>query len=825
MREWQLKPGDPQAPRIAADARAGRTDYHDDQVWGLRLGGPAEPALSLETRYGGRVGLARIVPVWGIGGRKVYEAQGYHAPPVLTAFAPDLLRVHARLTLTLALTAEFWAMESQAVGGRFTVRNSGDRPQALRLDLTAQVAREDKTLPMLFLTLESGLVALQMGRLPYLQPVLLLEDARETGATAQLSRAQTVPPGEAVTFRWVLAARPLRDESLALAHRWLAVEDWDAHLAAVHARAEAAPQVETGHADWDLALAWSQQLALRGFLAASGSLPHPSFVSTRRPDQGYALSGAHSGGFTSSWGGQSVPDALTIAGTVALAAPELAQGMVRNFLAVQRDDGWIDARPGLDGQRANVLAPPLLATLAQAVYEFTCDQAFLAECLDGLLAFFARWFAPDADADGDGVPEWQHPGQGAFVEGPALARGSRWAQGVDLFTVEAPDLLAYLIREARALLDIGALLDRPDVAEAITPRLDALVAALEEFWDEAREVYTYRDRDAHTCPFGETIFSGHGESVLAERTEPGQPGRLILRATGGLDRKPALSCSVEGEDAAGNPAREEVPGEAFDWYRGAGTATTRTVWRAVTGLRFAGLSRVFKVEARTADLSAHDIALLMPLWSGALDEARTACLVTHLTDPAAYWRPFGAPGCPANAPQRDPALHAGCAGVWPGWNARLGLALIESGFMQESVELFQRVLAAQTRSLAEAGAFRALYHAESGDGLGDSDVLTGAVSWEWFARLFGAFALDARRAVILSPCAFSGETMTWTQHGVRIARSDDGTAIAFPSGQTVTLPADAAAQIVRDPASEVSIAPSPLSPRDDLPTADQTAVQ
>jgi len=824
MRAWQLKPGDPMAPRIAADARAGRTDYHDDQVWGLRLGSPTEPALSLETRYGGRVGLARIVPVWGVGGRKVYETQAYHAPPVLTAFAPDLLRVRAGLTPTLALAAEFWTMESQAVGGRFTVRNSGDRPQPLRLDLTAQVARQDRALPMLFLTLEDGTVALQMGRLPHLQPVLLLEGARETGATAQLSRAQTVPSDEAVTFRWVLAARPLRDESLALAHRWLAIEDWDAHLAAVAARAEAAPQVETGHLDWDLALAWSQQLVLRSFLAATGSLPHPSFVGTRKPNQGYALGGAHSGGFASPWGGQTVPDALTIAGTVTLAAPELAQGMVRNFLAVQRDDGWIDARPGLDGQRANVLAPPLLATLAHTIYQFTHDQAFLAECLDGLLAFFTRWFAPDADADGDGVPEWQHPGQGAFVEGPALARGTRWAQGIDLTTVEAPDLLAYLIREARALLDIGALLDRPDVAETIIPRLDALIAALEEFWDEARGVYTYRDRDAHACPSGETIFSGHGESVLAERVTLGQPGRLILRVSGGLDRKPALSCAVDGEDAAGRPVYEEVPGETFDWYRGVGTATTRTVWRAVTGLRFAGLSRVFKVEARTVDLSAHDIALLMPLWSGMLDEARAARLVAHLTDPAAYWRPSGAPGCSADAPHYDPTLHNGCGGVWPDWNARLGLALIERGFPAESAELFRRVLAAQTRSLAAEQTFRALYNAETGAGLGDSDVITGAVSWEWFARLFGAFALDAWRAAITGPCAFPGETITWTQHGVRITRSDSNTEIAFPSGRTVALPADAAAQIVRDPASGAA-APPPLPSDDDLPPPDQTAVQ
>ncbi len=800
MREWHLTPGDPMAPRIAADARAGRTNYHDDQVWQLQLGGPQEPALSLETRYGGRVGLARLVPVWRVEGRQFYETQAYHAPPALTAFAPDYLRVRAGLTPTLALTAEFWVMESRAVGGRFAVHNTGPQPLTVRLDLTAQVAREEKSLPMLYLTLETGVVALQLGRLPHLQPILLLEEARETGASAQLSRMQTVAPGESVAFRWVLASLPDRNDSLALAHRWLHVEPWDGHLAAIAARAQAAPQVETGHADWDLALAWSQQLVLRSFFAATGHLPHPSFVLTRKPGQGYAATGVHSGGFGYTWGGQTIPDALAIVGTVALAAPELAKGLVYNFLAVQRDDGWIDARPGLDGQRAQVIAPPLLATLAYAVYHFTQDKAFLAGCLDGLTRFFERWFAPDLDADGDGVPEWQHPDQGAFAAGPALARGARWAQGVDIQTLEAPDLLTYLIREARALLGICKLLEREDVARAIKSRYEALVATLETFWDEARGCYTYRDRDAHTCPTGEAVFTGHGEAALSERVTLAQPSRLIVRASGGLSRKPALSCTIEGEDLAGQPAREELPAAAFDWYRGAGMATTRTVWRAVTALRFNGLSRVFKVEARAVDLTPHDVALFMPLWSGALDEARVARLIAHLTEPDAYWRPYGVPGCPANGPHYATDLLQGCGGVWPAWNARIGWALIERGYRQESAELFRRVLTAQSRSLAGEQTFRALYNAETGEGLGDSDIVTGAVSWGWFARLFGAFALDAQRVAITEPFAFDGETMTWTQHGVRITRSAARTEIAFPSGETVTLPPDAGAQIVRDPA-------------------------
>ena len=822
MREWHLTAGNPMAPRIAADARTGRTNYHDDQVWQLRLGGAQEPALSLETRFGGRVGLARLVPVWRVERRQFYETQAYHTPPALTAFAPDYLRVQAGLTPTLGLVAEFWTMESQAVGGRFTLHNTGAQPQTPRLDLTAQVAREGKSLSMLYLTLDNGTIALQLSRLPHLQPVLLLEGARETGASAQLSRSQTVAPGEVVTWRWVLAALPDRDGSLALAHRWLHVEPWDEHLAAIFARAEAAPQVETGHADWDQALAWSQQLVLRGFFAATGHLPHPSFVLTRKTGQGYVAGGVHSGGFGYSWGGQTVPDALAVAGTVALAAPELAQGLVRNFLAVQRDDGWIDARPGLDGQRAQVLAPPLLATLTYTVYHFTQDKAFLAECLDGLTRFFERWFAPDLDADGDGVPEWQHPDQGAFFNGPVLARGTRWAQGVDVQALEAPDLVAYLVREARALLGICEVLGRDDVARAIKPRFEALMTALEEFWDESRGCYTYRDRDAHTCPAGEVVFAGHGETVLGERVTLAQPGRLILRVSGGLSRKPALLCLVEGEDLAGQVTREELPAAAFDWYRGTGLATTRTVWQAVTALRFSGLSRVFKVEARTVDLTPHDLALFMPLWCGALDDARVTRLIAHLTAPDAYWRPYGVPGCPADSPHYATDLLQGCGGVWPAWNMRVGLALLECGYRQESAELFQRVLAAQCRSLSTEQTFRALYNADTGEGLGDSDIVTGAVSWGWFARLFGAFALDGQRVVISDPYAFGEQTITWTQHGVRITRGTAGTEIVFPSGETVSLPPDVAAQIVRDPARQ-----RPPSPASDglLPPLGQSGVE
>ena len=160
MRDWNLTAHDPMAPYIAADARSGRTQYADDQVWRLRLGQPDEPALALETRYGGRVGLARLIPLWAVERRQVYETQGHHAPPVLTRFAPDYLRLRADLTIALKVTYEFWTMESQSIGGSFTVTNTSHHPQDVRCDLSVQAIRDNESLPMYFLTLEGDQVAL-----------------------------------------------------------------------------------------------------------------------------------------------------------------------------------------------------------------------------------------------------------------------------------------------------------------------------------------------------------------------------------------------------------------------------------------------------------------------------------------------------------------------------------------------------------------------------------------------------------------------------------------------------------------------------------------
>ncbi|MBN1202950.1 MAG: hypothetical protein JXJ20_13960, partial [Anaerolineae bacterium] len=207
----------------------------------------------------------------------------------------------------------------------------------------------------------------------------------------------------------------------------------------------------------------------------------------------------------------------------------------------------------------------------------------------------------------------------------------------------------------------------------------------------------------------------------------------------------------------------------------------------------------------------------IPLWSGALSDEQVERTVALLTDPDRYWRAHGVAGCPATDPDFDAAHRNGCGGAWPFWNTLIAWALMDLDRSADAADLFERLLNAQLRSLREEQTFRAFYNPDTGEGLGDSDVVSGVVSLAWFARLFGAYVLGPDRVALGGPFVFEGAGMTWTQHGVRVQRDHDGTQITFPTGHTVDLPPDAEPQVVRDPSAKAAPRQKPAAKQADEP--------
>ena len=785
MREWQLTAADPLSLRLAADVRLFQTDYVDDQIWELVMGEGQTPALVLQTRYGGRCGLARLVPMWIIDGRVIYEASAYAEQPLLRMFWPSYLRLTARPAPHLALIAEYWAMESHAIGGRFILRNDGDRPTEVGIDLFAQLMTERREGQVNILLLDDGRQALHMQDVGSLQPVILLEGALAPGGledqqSPKLTTRLTIPAGGRATVRWVHAGRSSRAESLALASHWLDREDWAAHLRRLREINAAVPTIETGDRDRDAAIAFSYKVLLGCFVGPTGHLPHPSFVFARLPWYGFSPRGDGSD-HNWLWNGQVATEAYVAVPAVAPAAPELAKGIIRNYLAVSGADGFIDWKPGLAGQRHGDLSIPLLASITWDVFKYTEDRGFLAEAFPVLERFFHRWFQPDMDRDGDGLPEWSSTIQSAFDDNPSFVLYRRWAQNADITKAESPDLAAYLIREARTLLRMADVLHERKAKPPIQERLDRLRAHLAEMWNDQTGSFHYRDRDTHITTRGGLIAEGSGDEILVPSRELDPPNRLIVRVRGGRDHRPNVHVTLEGLDADGSPLREELPPAAFYWYRGMGVTTTSHVYSRLDRATPAGLSRVYAVEVSSVDWTRQDQTLLLPLWAGLDDPARVEALINTITDPERYWRPYGIPNCSALDPAYDPTNRDGSGGVWMMWNQMLGEGLIDAGRPDLAAELLSRIMTAQIHTLRTDKALREAYNSDVLEGLGEKDYLWGVVPLHLLWRLMGFRIISPRKVWIGGKYALPWSVKV--QHlGVTIERGAKGARITFPTG-------------------------------------------
>ncbi|MEP7358174.1 MAG: hypothetical protein ABI847_13095, partial [Anaerolineales bacterium] len=458
MRDWNLTQADPYTLRLAADVRLGPTDYADDHIWQLELAGAEPAALTVRTTYGLRARDMRLFFGFAEGEQSVTDPAAFAVPPAVRAFYVNYVRVACQPFAGLDVAADFWVPDSHTLAGQLTLTNQTAQPRSVSMQLAAVLKPLDNPQPMAPAQLDIfGSAGLLEGRTGNLDILVLLEGPASIAAAPYpaLVRPVDLTPGETVVVRWVQAAlptpterppAPVRGEAPPIDHReaglehireLLLREEWEGELARIELRNAGLLDIETGDREWDAALAFAQTVALRCYVGPTAHLPHPSFVFSRHIERGYSVKGDGSD-YTWLWNGQVATEAYVNLPQVVAAAPDLAKGVLRNWLAVQAEDGFIDWKPGLAGQRERILSIPLLAAMAWRIYEHTEDAEFLAEVYPGLRRFLDVWFTSRHDRDEDGVPEWTHTIQSAFDDNPSFVRWQPWGQAADISAAEAP---------------------------------------------------------------------------------------------------------------------------------------------------------------------------------------------------------------------------------------------------------------------------------------------------------------------------------------------------------------------------------------------------
>jgi hypothetical protein len=783
MRTWNLKAGDPLSLTLAADARLIATDYCNDHIWELILTGGDPPAIAIQTTFGLRARSFRLFPRFSEAGISLSDPTLFSRPPALHLFCPNYVRLSFSPFTDVDITAEYWVPESHAVAGRLKITNQGKGNRTIRFEWAAVLnpsADGQRLSPR-----EMGTVQVLAGQTDVLFPVIFLTGGAEpvTSPYPALGLDLDLPPETTRTLTWVEAALDDAQASFNLT-RQVAARNWEAESARIELLNAGQVEIYTGESEWDIAFALAQKTAIGLFCGPTPAMPAASFVFTRQPDFGYSPRGDGSD-YNHLWNGQTPLDACYLAGLLLPAYPQLVKGVVHNFLATHNQPGVMDWKPGLGGQRGQLLATPLLAYLTWKIFQVTRDNSFLDEAFPVLLNYFLAWFDPQHDRDGDGIPEWDHVLQTGFEDHPLFAHWDKWSLGIDITTMESPSLCAFLYRECGALIEIAQLLERTESMLALQAHADNLKAAVEASWDDKDAIYCYWDRDTHNSLSGETLGERYGSGEIAIRRNFDQPVRILVRIHTLGEPSRQVQIFIHGAGPSGQHLIERIPNENLRWYLGLGSATSERIYTNLERVEISGADEPDRITLQTVGYDYPDHTVLLPLWAGIPSQERAQILVKQaIITEDGFWQQYGIRACaslPISGEDNFP-----CQSVYLPWNTLIGEGLVDYGFRAEAAELVTRLMNAIVLNLKRDKAFRRFYHSQTGAGIGERDALVGLAPLGLFLYTLGVKLISPTRVEIASTNPFPWP-VTVKYRGLTVLRQNEKTTIVFPDGQAVTL--------------------------------------
>lgn len=783
MRDWRLGREELPSHILAADARFCTPNYVDDQIWELNLSSGEPTALTLRTTYGLRVRNMRMFPRFSDGDAALSDPAAFAEPPEFRRFLPNYALVSCAPFEGLDTILEYWVVDSRQIGGRIRLINSGVTPRTLRLEWVAVIVGADAGAPLVPEQQEG--VHVLAGAAGNLRPVVFLSGGAEaqSSPTTALSVSVELLPGVSRTYFWGHAAAADADESFRLA-RGFASRRWEEEVGRIEMINTTALDIRTGDPAWDAAFALGQTAAYRLIHGPTEHLPHASFVHTRLPDQGYSLRG-DGGDYDHLWNGQNVLETWHLVSQFLPAAPELARGLLENFLHTQDEDGCIDWQPSLNGKTSGVTATPMLCSLAWRIHELTGDRVWLVKYFPRLQKFVQHWFAAEHDRDRDGIPEWDHPMQTGFEDNPFFAHWQDWAQGADISDFESPSLAGLLYRECSSLIRIAREIHYAASIPGLEEKLARLRASLETSWDGDANIYRYRDRETHASPSGMVLTrqQGPGVIIMTER-KFSPPARLSIRIrrTSEGDREPVII--LRGTNGQREESEETIGPAQVRWSLQWGTGISRDVYRKIASVEVQGVRREDEIVVSALDYRHLDQTLLAPLWAGVPDaEVADRLVKKSVINPRRFWRTYGLAAC-ATVP--SPEVKRDCDSVWIPWNCLVGDGLVDYGYAEAASELVSRMMDAITTSLQKSGSFRKHYDARTGEGIGERNAVLGLPPLDLFLRALGVQIYSIWRVRLSGRNPFPW-AVTIRFRGLEIQRRLDATEIRFPNGEVVVV--------------------------------------
>ncbi len=774
----------PQVPSInlnlSADQRFSVPDYANDHTWELLLRGGDPQSLTLQTTYGLRAIRMNFFPRFLQDDIDRIDPQDFPQPPHITTAYPNYARILFSPLENLQVIMECWVPSSQVIAVRLNFANQGNAPLTFTFELLGALQPLDPGQRLA--TVPSNLTNILQGRTGGLAPVCFMTGGPFPGIGPYAGLAQhfVLNPGHERSITAAIAALPDENDSLQLAKKTVSCA-WDEEIARIERVNQAQwIDINTGNPEWDVCLARAQSTAYSLFLPASDHLPQPSFVLSRRPDHGHSLRGDGSD-YPHLWSGQTALDAWYLNSFLLPGGAQMAKGVLGNFISVQEENGEIDWKPGLAGQRSRQLAQPLLAALAWQIHETCQDDIWLETCFIPLLKFFTAWFTVEHDVDEDGMPEWKHALQTGFPDAPIYNRWQQGGQAVDIAILECPSLAGFLFNECQSLIKIAKQLKKTETIPWLETKADELKHTIASMWNARGKTYRYRDYATENSNKGRVLrkISGRGKFELERHFKT--PQRLQIQlALANNDTRP-LKITLKGRDEK-RKISETIGFNQLHWSNGTATCTTQNVFMQLDEVNIRGLSPDDSGILAAIDYTQEDISLLLPLWAGAADQQTAKTLIEKTILPR-YLKKFGLAATPqASKVQGEEWKSA----VHMPWNHLIGEALLTYGYRKQATKLVTNLMNAHVQILANHHHFHETFHAETGDPGGEETILNGLPPLGLFLKVLGIKRLTSSELIVEGQNPFP-KPVTIRYQTMEITRNKKNTIVTLQSGETITL--------------------------------------
>lgn len=779
-------------PILSADSRFTQTDFANDQSWEICEDLQAPLHLLAETSFGLRAKMAQVFPVLLDANNLPFRDP--YPKLQLEKILPDLVMYRVGLFSDMDVELILNVPNSQTLSGLFTIKMTGTKEKRIRVGVMVRLLPIQNGQIMSIQQMDERTIL--TGRTEDLYPVCVV-----AGIPIDVHRPQpglvvdiVAIPDHPVHIRWAISSTKSKAMSLESAIRFSQGIQVPSIQRSIRENEIGGLQIHTGNPDWNEAFHLARVQSHRLFFSQNDILPFPTAVNHRQPDTGNSLRGDGSD-YLPDLQGLSVWECYYAIHNLYLPEhPRLAAGLFSNFIQLQQGYGNVDYQPGLGGYKSHILAPPILANLLLEIHQSYQNINLIRESYPILVYLVERWIDLDHDRDGDHLPEWDHIQQTGWEGNPLFDRWATKNRPIPIDSVESPQFGAIIFRELLSLEALAGVLDKPDDALRFRELAELTNEQVKSMWDRRRKIFRYRDRDTHSVPSGELLFSEKGNGIFypAKTFSPSQ--RLVVEIHIQPPATSAYDFRLVGMDEHGLHIVEKLEDKQAASGVHRYVITSRHHFAQLTQVSISGLAEDARWSIHSMDLGQIDLTNFLPLWAGIPNKADADALMTRRFIPD-WFSPTQA-GLPMIVDSNSSGKTNQTNLSNPLFHSLILDGLLRYGYQNEAGVLVNGLMEAIIKNVRTSGAFSQSMDVVSGIPYGANNSMYGLPPIGLFLRSLGLeiYAPDRMNVWGTNPYPWDTEI---SFRGTRIFRSEKDVEITFPDGQTIHLQGPERQQVSR----------------------------